>query len=324
VQAEGLVEYMIGDLRKKLQPVGRLDVLDGVGLKALAYYAAQDLGKPGRRLAGAAGARLAHDRRPRRAARPVRRGRARLPAGRGHHQPAAAAHPDDPQRIFDQSQSEYWVGYVQWYRGRLHEAEAAFRRYLDMAERMNAAKPGDHDWQLEGVFSKTNVGIVLSELGRADEALPLLAQARAEIAQIARSHPEDAVSEGNTIGWNAYAYIMLGTRRGGDPRRERQDRRGAARAERGQGPGRPVPGRQRAPRDRELPAQSGPPGRGHGESERAARWTNSGLNARDPANVDTIARSWHADHAGRTAGRPPATARTRASNCARRAPGWPR
>ena len=55
------------------------------------------------------------------------------------------------------------------------------------------------------MFSKTNVAVVLTELGRADEALPLLARARGEIAQLARSHPEDAVSEGNTIGWSAIA-----------------------------------------------------------------------------------------------------------------------
>ena len=210
VQAEGLVEYMIGDLRKKLQPVGRLDVLDGVGLKALDYYAAQD---PGSLDADSLG----------------RRARALHMIGsiaeqRGHFDEAVRdfqqaadttsrlleTYPGDPQRIFDQSQSEYWVGYVQWYRGHLDEAEAAFRRYLDLAQRMNKAKPGDHDWQLEDVFSKTNVAIVLTEEGRADEALPLLTQARAEIAQIARSHPEDSVSEGNTIGWSAVAYAALG------------------------------------------------------------------------------------------------------------------
>jgi serine/threonine-protein kinase len=210
VQAEGLIEYMIGDLRKKLQPVGRLDVLDGVGAKALAYYAAQDLGSLdadslGRR------ARALH------MIGDLAQQRGQFDEAVRDFQQAADTtsrllqqHPDDPQRIFDQSQSEYWVGYVQWYRGRLHEAEAAFRRYQDMATRMNAAKPGDHDWQLEGVFSKTSMGVVLSELGRADEALPILLQARAEIAQIARNHPEDAVSEGTAIGWNAYAYIMLG------------------------------------------------------------------------------------------------------------------
>jgi serine/threonine protein kinase len=210
VQAEGLIEYMIGDLRKKLQPVGRLDVLDGVGLKALDYYAAQD---PGSLDADSLG----------------RRARALHMIGsiaeqRGHFDEATRdfqqaadttsrllqEHPDDPQRIFDQSQSEYYVGYVQWYRGRLHDAEAPFRRYQEMAQRMNQAKPGNHDWQLEDVFSKTNVGIVLTDLGRADEALPLLSQARTEIAQLARSHPEDSVNEGNTIGWSVIAYAALG------------------------------------------------------------------------------------------------------------------
>jgi serine/threonine protein kinase len=210
VQAEGLIEYMIGDLRKKLQPVGRLDVLDGVGLKALDYYAAQD---PDTLDADSLGRRA-------RAFHMIgslaeQRGRFEE-AVRDFQQAADTtsrllhAHPDDPQRIFDQSQSEYYVGYVQWYRGRLHEAEAAFRRYDEMAQRMNAAKPADHDWQMEGVFSKTNVGIVLTELGRADEALPLLSQARTQVARIARSHPEDAVSEGNTIGWSVVASAALG------------------------------------------------------------------------------------------------------------------
>jgi tetratricopeptide (TPR) repeat protein len=92
----------------------------------------------------------------------------------------------------------------------LHEAEAAFRRYLDMAERMNKAKPGDHGWQLENVYAKTNVAVVLTELGSANDAVELLTQARAEMAQIARGHPEDAVSYGNTIGWGAIALSALG------------------------------------------------------------------------------------------------------------------
>ena len=41
-QAEGLIAFMLGDLRKRLDPVGRLDVLDAVGARALQYYAHQD------------------------------------------------------------------------------------------------------------------------------------------------------------------------------------------------------------------------------------------------------------------------------------------
>jgi len=42
-EAEGLVEYMIKDLKVKLEPVGRLDLLQGVGDKAVAYYDKQDI-----------------------------------------------------------------------------------------------------------------------------------------------------------------------------------------------------------------------------------------------------------------------------------------
>ena len=33
---------MLGDLKDKLEPIGRLDALDAVGSRALAYYQAQD------------------------------------------------------------------------------------------------------------------------------------------------------------------------------------------------------------------------------------------------------------------------------------------
>ena len=37
-EAEGLVGFMLGDLKDKLEPIGRLDALDGVGSRVLAYY----------------------------------------------------------------------------------------------------------------------------------------------------------------------------------------------------------------------------------------------------------------------------------------------
>ena len=210
VQAEGLIEYMIGDLRKKLQPVGRLDVLDGVGAKALAYYAAQDLNRLdpdslGRR---ARALHLIGD---------LAEQRGKLDEAQRDFQQAADTtsellrrNPDDGQRIFDQSQSEFYLGYLQWRRGRLNDAEAAFRRYYAMAERMNQVVPENHDWQMEKVFASQNVAIVLLDLGQPAEALALSKQARMEVEAIARTHPEDAVSSGNTIGWSARAQDALG------------------------------------------------------------------------------------------------------------------
>ena len=51
-EAEGLVGFMLGDLREKLEPIGRLDVLDAVGARALAYYREAGQVGPVRRGAG--------------------------------------------------------------------------------------------------------------------------------------------------------------------------------------------------------------------------------------------------------------------------------
>ena len=40
-EAEGLVAFMLGDLKDKLEPIGKLDALDGVGTKVLDYYRKQ-------------------------------------------------------------------------------------------------------------------------------------------------------------------------------------------------------------------------------------------------------------------------------------------
>ena len=42
-QAEDLLGFMVGDLRKSLAPIGRLDLLEEVGARAMAYFATVDL-----------------------------------------------------------------------------------------------------------------------------------------------------------------------------------------------------------------------------------------------------------------------------------------
>ena len=210
VQAEGLIEYMIGDLRKKLQPVGRLDVLDGVGLKALDYYAAQDLGSLdadslGRR---ARALHLIGD---------LAQQRGKLAEAQRDFQQAAETtsellrrHPDSGQRVFDQSQSEYYVGYVEWRRGRLHEAEAAFRRYLSLAQRMSGMDPANVDWRLESVYAAQNVAIVLIDLGRPEESLQLSESARMAMNDILQTRPTEYDNVGTILGWIARAQAAMG------------------------------------------------------------------------------------------------------------------
>jgi serine/threonine-protein kinase len=210
VQAEGLIEFMLGDLRKKLQPVGRLDALDAVGAKALAYYGQQDTDRLdadslGRR------ARALH------LIGELAEQRGKLDEAERDFLRAAEStaellerHPDDGQRMFDQSQSEYWVGYVQWRRGRLLEADAAMRRYHALAVRMTQADPANLDWRIEKAYAAQNVAVVDLDLGHYADALKAGEEAVAIAAPVTKERPEVIVEQAHMVGWVAVAQRCLG------------------------------------------------------------------------------------------------------------------
>jgi len=202
-QAEGLIEYMLGDLRGKLQPLGRLDVLDSVGNKALAYYAAQDAGhldaaSLGRRsralhLIG----EIAELRGNLAEATRIFR-RASDSTGR-----LMARYPDDGQRVFDHAQSVFWVGYIEWRQGRLPPAEQAFRRYETLARRLLVLDPNRLDWQAELAFAQQNLGTVLLNANRFAEARESLLQAGARLTGLLTQRPDLAGELANNHAWVA-------------------------------------------------------------------------------------------------------------------------
>jgi len=159
-EAEGLIGFMLGDLRDKLEPVGRLDVLDAVGVRALAYYEKQDkTSLSDEALAQRSKAltlmgEIAADRGDLDGA--LRRYREAL-AGTAE---ALRRRPNDPQRMFDHAQSVFFVGETARLRGDLKEAGTRFREYRRLADRMIAANPDNAAWQLEGVYASTNLGRV--------------------------------------------------------------------------------------------------------------------------------------------------------------------
>ncbi|MDT7837831.1 serine/threonine-protein kinase [Aquabacterium sp. OR-4] len=209
-QAEGLIEFMLGDLRRKLQPVGRLDVLDAVGARVLAHYAAD----PAQRLdADALGrrARALH------LIGELAEKRGQLDdAAQGFAEAARATglllarSPRDGQRIFDHSQSVYWLGYIARRRGLLADTEAQFQRYRELAEQLVAINPAQREWQLERGYAQANLGIVQLETGRPREALGALQQALAVHQADATRHPDSEGEVANVLGWIAQAHQLLG------------------------------------------------------------------------------------------------------------------
>ncbi|MCF2515047.1 TIR domain-containing protein [Sphingomonas sp. G124] len=159
-EAEGLIGFMLGDLRDKLEPVGRLDVLDAVGARALAYYEKQDK-------TSLSDEALAQRSKALTLIGQIAASRGDLDGALRRYREALAGtaeelrrFPNDPQRMYDHAQSVFFVGETARLRGQIDEAAVQFREYRRLAQRMMALQPDNPKWQLEGVYSASNLGIV--------------------------------------------------------------------------------------------------------------------------------------------------------------------
>lgn len=212
-EANGLVEYMLTDLRKKLEPVGKLDTLDGVGQRALAYYEKQklsdlspdELGQRAKALnlvgetrnlrGDLAGALVAF----REAARTT--------------QEQLARDPTNGDRMFDHSQSSFWVGYTAWQRGDRVTARRYFTDYLTMANAMVSTNPANTTWRGELGSAHTNLGVLDKEEKQFDSALGHFKAAGNIWQGISSADPKNREAEfyvAQSLAWQADTYRGAG------------------------------------------------------------------------------------------------------------------
>jgi tetratricopeptide (TPR) repeat protein len=225
-QAEGLIEFMLTDLREKLEGVGRLDVLQTVNKRALAYYADQpdlqalptDSLERRTRILQAMGeddfkrgdtaAAIAQFREAYRVTETL-----------------LSAAPNDPKRLFAHAQSEFWLGYVDFMRDRNDAALSRFRSYQTLAERMVQLRPGNRAYWQELGYAQGNIcTIALAQKAR-DRALQSCQGALDTMMRVRQLAPDDAniaADLANRHAWMADALRMQGADRAALDQREKQ------------------------------------------------------------------------------------------------------
>lgn len=164
-QAEGLIDFMLVDLRGKLEPLGKLAILDDVGKRALEYFAAvpeselsdTELQSRVNALRQLGEVRVALGKLPE--ATEAFREALRLSEG------LAARAPRDTERQFELGQSHFWVGYLLWQQKDPAGAMAPFRAYLAISEALVARDPRNHKWMLELAYAHSNIGSAARDLG---------------------------------------------------------------------------------------------------------------------------------------------------------------
>ena len=212
-EAEGLVEFMLGDLRTKLEPIGRLDALDGVGGRVLAYYSKQDTsqlsdgGLLQRSRALSLTAQVAYQ-------RGNYDGATRLYeqalAGTAE---AVRRNPDDPQRLYDHAQNVFWIGDLARQRGQIGQAEAAYREYKRLADRMVEIAPDNLKWRIEVLYANENLGIIAMKQRRFAQAARQFQTALGPMANVAAIDPNKTEYQQELVnleGWFADAERAVG------------------------------------------------------------------------------------------------------------------
>ncbi len=160
-EAEGLVEYMLTDLRTELKGVGRLDVMTDVNKRAMDYYGGQDdLGDmPAKSLERRA--RILHamgeddEKRG-----DLDQALAKFTEAHRATEALLARDPVNPDRIFGHAQSEYWIGRVHELREQWPQAALKYQSYADASQSLLAIDPQNPDYLMESGWGYLNLGIL--------------------------------------------------------------------------------------------------------------------------------------------------------------------
>lgn len=217
-QAENLIGFMLGDLRERLEPIGKLEILDSIGDQAMSYFATLgDRGTPNElRERGKALHQIGE----------VRKSKGDLKAALAAFEESLkqmkALHEADPENndnLYELGQAEFWVGYVAWERGDLKLAEKALRNYMQYSRELLGREPGNSVYNMELSYAYSNLGSLARARGNTREALDSFIRSRDINAQELKKNPNDvelAYSLAEAWSWIGSSKMDLGDLAGSD------------------------------------------------------------------------------------------------------------
>jgi eukaryotic-like serine/threonine-protein kinase len=189
-QAEELIGFMLGDLRDKLTALGRLDVLDAVGDRALAYFAAVPA------------AQLSTEELHRRAEALQQLGEVRM--WQGKLAPAAdlmrqsiaiatglaATDSLNARWQLGLAHSQFWAGNVDWQLGHVDSALKHFLPFVTISRRLIALHPDSLGYRQELAYALNNIGFAKQAKGDIAGAITSYRASRAINQELVTLRPD--------------------------------------------------------------------------------------------------------------------------------------
>ncbi|MEL7216900.1 MAG: toll/interleukin-1 receptor domain-containing protein [Pseudomonadota bacterium] len=215
-EAERVIAYLMTDLRTQLKGVNRYDVMRGVNETALEYYTRQgDLSDlPPKSLEQRAEILHAMGEDDEASGNLEAALTKFLEAHRATEE-LIKREPDNPDRIFAHSQSEYWVGFAAWRETKPEIAKPHWQSYYDLSERLLSFDGSNSDWIMEAGFAASNLGLIAMRAeGNFDAARKLFLKALDYFLSAQGNQPGDAGIAAEVA--DAHAWVADAHRAQGD------------------------------------------------------------------------------------------------------------
>ncbi|WP_343622381.1 protein kinase domain-containing protein [Roseateles puraquae] len=213
LQSDELLSYMLGDFSDKLRPIGKLDLLDSIGGRALEHLAAQAPTQPVERLNRAKALTVIGE---------VRVNRRELESAL---QPLTAARTllagDPPGADLTaawrkaQGAAAFWVGQVYQLQRNRPAAKAAWEDYRAVSRAWLSAAPEDREALLELSYAQTNLGALALEAGSLSDAAQAFEESvrlkRRGMEQLADDKRDRALSDlAGSLSWLGQVQLWRG------------------------------------------------------------------------------------------------------------------
>ena len=204
-QAERLIGYMLNDFSEKLRPIGRLDVMDDVATRALAYFAEIPLET------------LSDDEIFQRSDALRQLGELRIEQGRFAQagrlmaqavaliRPLAGRQPGNPAYQLGLAHAEYGAGSVAWRTGETAEALRHFVPFVEISERLVGAYPDSLEYRAQRAYALNNIGFATEATGDLTGALRSYGIARTVLGDLV------ARDSSNVVWQRAFAALLNAT-----------------------------------------------------------------------------------------------------------------
>jgi len=190
-QVEDLMGFMLGDLRDKLEPVNRLEIMDVLGNKAMEYFS-------GRNTAELSNSDADRYVRTLSLLGEIRMHRGQLDSAQVSFAEALVTAKDlvsrDPEQtdwLLQLGATYFWLGSVAYYEDEIDTAAKHFREYFSISQDLVDRDGSNPIWQMELAYAQTNLAMVYRQQHKLSQAMVVLEQAVETKSWLVTQDPSD-------------------------------------------------------------------------------------------------------------------------------------